>query len=175
MRDPMSTKLLLAALLLTASPVLADEGMWTFDNFPSAQVKAKYGVTIDQAWLDHVRASAVRLNGCSASVVSAEGLVLTNHHCVAGCAQNLSNPENDYVKNGFFTGKREDEKQCPGMQAEILQSIGDVTLKVTNATKEKSGQDYVRARDAAVAAIEKDACSGKIETNRCQVISLYDG
>ena len=175
-RDAMK-KFLLASLLLSAAPpALADEGMWTFDNFPAQQVKAKYGVTIDQAWLDHVRASAVRLaGGCSASVVSAEGLVLTNHHCVAGCAQNLSSPENDYVKNGFFTARREDEKQCPGTQAEILQSIADVTDKVTAATKGKSGQDYVGARDAVVATIEKDACAGKTETNRCQVISLYDG
>src|SRR5258706_7992987 len=173
----MHKKFLLSALLLSASaPALADEGMWTFDNFPAAQVKAKYGVTIDQTWLDHVRASAVRLaGGCSASVVSAEGLVLTNHHCVAGCAQNLSSPENDYVKNGFFTSKREDEKQCPGTQAEILQSIGDVTEKVSGATKGKTGQEYVRARDGIVATIEKDACAGKDATNRCQVISLYDG
>ena len=69
-------------LLLTAAS-RADEGMWTFDNFPSAAVKAKYGVNVDQAWLDHVRGAAVRLSvGCSASVVSGEGLVLTNHHCV---------------------------------------------------------------------------------------------
>src|SRR3954468_16350250 len=106
----MRITLLLSALLLSTSPLLADEGMWTFDNFPAAQVKTKYGVDIDKTWLDHVRASAVRLaGGCSASMVSAEGLVLTNHHCVAGCAQNLSSPDNDYVKNGFFTGKREDE------------------------------------------------------------------
>ena len=74
--------------LLAAAPVSAgaEEGMWTFDNFPAAAVKAKYGATIDQAWLDHVRASAVRLaGGCSASVVSGQGLVLTNHHCVSDC------------------------------------------------------------------------------------------
>ena len=51
----------------------ADEGMWTFDNFPAAKVAAAYGVTIDQAWLDHVRASTLRLtSGCSASIVSGE-------------------------------------------------------------------------------------------------------
>ena len=71
----------LALLALTPSLVRADEGMWTFDNFPSAKVKAAYGVTIDQAWLDHVRGAAVRLSsGCSASVVTGEGLVLTNNH-----------------------------------------------------------------------------------------------
>ncbi len=51
-----------AAFALTASVAHADEGMWTFDNFPSAKVKAAYGVTIDQAWLDRVRGAAVRLS-----------------------------------------------------------------------------------------------------------------
>src|SRR5258706_368900 len=150
--------------------------MWTFDNFPSAAVKQKYGITIDQKWLDHVRAGAVRLaGGCSASVVSADGLVLTNHHCVAGCVQDLSSKERDYIKTGFSTASRSEERQCPGMQAEILASIGDVTPTVNEATKGKSGPDYVRARDAVVASIEKQACQGHETVNRCQVISLYDG
>src|SRR5215831_4615420 len=151
----MKRNFLIAALLLGAySPALADEGMWTFDNFPAAQVKAKYGVTIDQAWLDHVRASAVRLaGGCSASVVSSEGLVLTNHHCVAGCVQDLSSKERDFIKTGFTTAGRSDERQCPGMQAEILASIGDVTTKVNDATKGKNGPEYLRARNGVIAAI----------------------
>ena len=82
---------LAAATVCLATGALADEGMWTFDNFPSAAVKAKYGVTIDQAWLDNVRGASVRLStGCSASIVTKDGVVLTNHHCVRGCAQNLS-------------------------------------------------------------------------------------
>src|SRR5215475_7677892 len=174
---PMRPKMLLASLLLSCvTPALADEGMWTFDNFPAAQVNQKYGVTIDQKWLDHVRSSAVRLaGGCSASVVSPNGLVLTNHHCVAGCAQNLSSTEHDYVKNGFFTARAEDEKQCPGVQAEILETIGDVTPAVDSATAGKAGDAFARARDAAVADIEKKACTGKEATHRCQVIGLYDG
>ena len=177
MRKIMRQKLLLASLLVSAAvPAFADEGMWTFDNFPAAQVKQKYGVTIDQKWLDHVRASAVRLaGGCSASVVSPNGLVLTNHHCVAGCAQNLSSPEHDYVKNGFFTARTEEEKQCPGVQAEILETIGDMTPTVDQATAGKAGDAFARARDAAVADIEKKACTGREATHRCQVIGLYDG
>src|ERR1700744_1779564 len=106
---------------LTASVAHADEGMWTFDNFPSAKVKAAYGVTVDQAWLDHVRGAAVRLSsGCSASVVTAEGLVLTNNHCVADCAQALSTQGRDYFKDGYEAAARTEEKTCSGMQAEIL-------------------------------------------------------
>ena len=73
-----------AALLAVgawAGSALADEGMWTFYNFPAAKVKASYGVDITPQWLDKVRGSAVRLSvGCSASVVTASGLVLTNNH-----------------------------------------------------------------------------------------------
>ena len=174
----MRAKLLLSAVatLAALTPVLADEGMWTFDNFPSQAVKQKYGVTIDQAWLDRVRAGAVRLaGGCSASLVSSEGLVLTNHHCVAGCVQDLSTADRDYLKNGFFPTSRNEERQCPGAQAEILTSIADVTTTVNAATSGKSNQDFVRARDGAVANLEKQACEGKEAINRCQVISLYDG
>ena len=64
----------LAAFAIFASVAQADEGMWTYDNFPSAAVNAKYGTHIDQAWLDRVREASVRLSsGCSASIVTGEG------------------------------------------------------------------------------------------------------
>src|SRR6478672_11105473 len=90
-----------AILALPVSAAHADEGMWTFDAFPAAKMRADYGWAPDQAWLDHVRAAAVRLTGgCSASFVSSEGLILTNHHCVVDCLQNLSTAKNDLVANG---------------------------------------------------------------------------
>ncbi|MGZ5926376.1 MAG: S46 family peptidase, partial [Rhizomicrobium sp.] len=117
---------------LFGTATLADEGMWTFDNFPTATVNQKYGLHIDQAWLDRVRGASVRLStGCSASIVTGDGLVLTNHHCVRDCAQQLSTATTDYVKDGFQVAKREDEKLCSGMQAEILANISDVTDRVT--------------------------------------------
>jgi hypothetical protein len=74
-----------AVLLLAAMGVmgrgLADEGMWTYDNFPTAKMRAKYGWAPDAAWLTHARLSSIRLaQGCSASLTSPNGLVLTNHH-----------------------------------------------------------------------------------------------
>jgi V8-like Glu-specific endopeptidase len=72
--------------------------MWTFDNFPSAKVQAALGVKVDKAWLDRVQGASVRLtSGCSASLVSKNGLVLTNHHCVVDCVQELSSEARDYV------------------------------------------------------------------------------
>jgi hypothetical protein len=161
---------------LSATSARADEGMWTFDNFPSAVVKAKYGVTIDAAWLDKVRLASVRLStGCSASVVSGAGLVLTNHHCVRDCAQILSTAKVDYVKSGFSAAARSEERLCPGMQAEILTGISDVTANITDATAGRTGQDFVKARDAAIAGLEKSGCAGHEATQRCQVINLYQG
>ncbi len=162
-------------LALSAAPAAADEGMWTFDNFPADKVEAAYGVKIDQAWLDRVRAASVRLtNGCSASVVSGQGLVLTNHHCVVECVQDLSTGETDYVQSGFLTAGREEERKCPGMQAEILVESRDVTDAIKAAGEGLEGQAFVRARDAAIAGLEQDGCAGD-ERYRCQVVSLYRG
>jgi hypothetical protein len=172
-------KTVVACALLAVLPTnhaLADEGMWTFDNFPGAAVKAKYGVTIDSAWLDHVRKAAVRLSsGCSASLVTVNGLVLSNHHCVRDCAQQLSTAGKDYVKDGFLAVRREDEKLCPGMVAEVLTDIADVTSRITNAAAGHTGRDFIKARDAAIAAVEKEGCKGKEQKFRCQLITLYQG
>src|SRR5271170_3096871 len=90
MRASTRGRVALVALVLVSS-ARADEGMWTFDNFPSAKVKERYGFSPDKAWLDHVQRSAVRLaGGCSASFVSADGLVMTNHHCAHRCIEELS-------------------------------------------------------------------------------------
>ena len=175
----MKTEKLLAsaavlALAFAATAASADEGMWTVDNFPSAAVKAKYGVDIDKAWLDRVRGSAARIPGCSASVVSGEGLMMTNYHCVESCAGALSTPQQDYFATGFLTSARTEEKQCPGMTAEILQSIVDVTRRVRDAGAGKTGAELVQATGSAIAAIEKESCDVS-KGLRCQVISLYEG
>src|ERR1700756_5038902 len=84
---------------LFAPATLADEGMWTFDNFPSKAVGTKYGFTPSQAWLDHVRAASLRIaGGCSASFISPQGLVMTNHHCVVECVEQLSTPQQNLVE-----------------------------------------------------------------------------
>jgi hypothetical protein len=168
--------LFLAPVPFVSKSARADEGMWTFDNFPAAAVKQKYNVDITPAWLDRVRGAAVRLSsGCSASVVSANGLVLTNHHCVRDCVQALSTARVNYIEDGFMAVRRQDEKLCPGMQAEILARISDVTDRVSKAAAGKTGQDFVRARDGEIAAVEKEGCAGREAQFRCQVITLYQG
>ena len=164
-----------ALVCMPLTAVHADEGMWTFDNFPAAKMRATYGWAPDQAWLDKVRQAAVRLTGgCSASFVSAEGLILTNHHCVAGCAEQNSTAKNNILKAGFVAGTRERELKCSGQQAEVVTSIRDVTADVKGAVGSASGEAAVKARNAAIAKIESANCTDKA-TTRCQVVSLYGG
>lgn len=173
----MNLKLLtpfLASTVLISSPALADEGMWTFDNFPIDAVNKEYATDIDQAWLDHIRGAAVRLStGCSASVVDGQALVLTNNHCVAECAQDLSDPAHDYYTHGYVAHGRVEERKCAGMQAEILTSISDVTPQMQAAGQGLGGDALVKARTAASSTIEKQGCSDP--RLRCQVVNLYHG
>ncbi len=163
-----------AIALAVVVPVATEEGMWTFDAAPLARINAALGTRIDPAWLDTVRAGAVRLSGCSASLVSADGLVLTNQHCVRACVQTFSTAEHDYLSDGFFTKSREEERTCAGQSAEILLGIEDVTARVNAATAGRDAREFVRARDAEVGTIEKAGC-GADSSLRCQVVTLHRG
>ena len=170
------TKLLAAAgvTLALAAPLAADEGMWTLDAFPFEAFEAEYGWAPTQQWLDHVRLSTVKLNGCSASFVSGDGLIMTNSHCVTSCLADLSDAENDYVTTGFVTAARDEEKQCPGQQAAILEQIEDVTERVHGVMEGKDGEARIQARTAEIAAIEREACPDT-DKFRCDVVSLFGG
>lgn len=164
-----------AALALAASSAQArDEGMWTFDNFPIARANGALGTNIDQAWLDRTRLSSVKFGGCSAGIVSGEGLVMTNNHCVATCVANLSTQEKNYAETGFTPRNREEEVKCPGGSAEILTDISDVTARMHAAGQGLSGAAFTQARDAEAGKIEQEAC-GDATDKRCQVVSLYRG
>jgi hypothetical protein len=149
--------------------------MWTFNNFPSAKVGQAYGFSPDQKWLDHVRLSSVRLaQGCSASLVSKTGLVMTNHHCAHSCIEQLSNSERDYVQTGFYAKEEKDEVKCPDLEANQLVQITDVTERVKGALAGKDGKAFSDALKAINADIAKE-CSGGDDNLRCDVVELYHG
>jgi Peptidase S46 len=160
-------------------PAYADEGMWTFDNFPSTAVQRQYGVDITPAWLDHVRLSTIRLTNCSASFVSPAGLMLTNHHCVESCLAELSSKDKSLVELGFAAADRSRELRCPAQLADVLVASENVTDSVARAIAGLSDTAANSARKRALTTLEQ-ACeqasvkakSGKL---RCQVVTLYQG
>ncbi|MBV9439468.1 MAG: S46 family peptidase [Candidatus Eremiobacteraeota bacterium] len=165
----------LAALAVVAPQAArADEGMWTIDRFPVAAVQKAYGFTATPAFLNHIRASSVRLPGCSGSFVSRDGLIMTNHHCARGCIQALSDPQHDYIASGFFAKSAAEERVCPGFQINSLLSIAHVTPQVVAATKGTTGADF-NAKQRAVFARLESACQSGDATLQCQVVSLYHG
>jgi S1-C subfamily serine protease len=102
--------LTLVIIMLNDNQLPADEGLWLFNNPPKAQLKAKYNFDQPQSWYDHVQKSSVRFNsGGSGSFISADGLVMTNHHVGLGALQKLSKKGKDYVKDGFHAKTLEEE------------------------------------------------------------------
>jgi hypothetical protein len=170
---------LLVLACVAALPALADEGMWTFDNFPSNTVKQHYGADITPAWLDHVRLSTIRLTNCTASFVSPEGLILTNHHCVETCLAELSSKDKSMVERGFAAADRNAEQRCPAQLADVLVGTEDITDAVSKAIAGLSDTAANDARKRTLTTLEQ-ACeqasakakSGKL---RCQAVTLYQG
>ncbi|HVY46347.1 MAG TPA: S46 family peptidase [Minicystis sp.] len=152
----------------------SDEGMWLLNDFPSQRVAKKYGFAPTQPWLDHVRLSSVRLAlGCSGSIVSPSGLVMTNHHCASQCISQISSAKKDYQKDGFFAKTEKDEVKCPGMEVDELTDISDVTDRVNGATKGLADKAFNDAQKAEMSKIEK-ACATSDDV-RCDVVTLYHG
>ncbi len=166
---------LFCALVVSAG-AFAAEGMWTPDNLPKAQLQQKYGFSPDAKWTDHASEAAVRIaGGCSASFVSPSGLVLTNHHCVRSCVQQLSTAVRDFSATGFYAKTEQDEIKCPEIEINRLDTISDVTDRVKKATAGKSGAEYSKAEKAVKTGIESECAGNDAQHTRCQVVDLYHG
>ncbi len=164
-----------SVLALAGFAVQADEGMWTYNQFPSSKVAAAYGFAPDADWLKRLQLASVRIaGGCSASVVSPSGLVMTNHHCARECIQNVSGQrKKDFNKDGFIARKPSEEPRCPGMEMNQLTAISDVTQLVQDATKGAAAERFSDVQRAAIAGIEKSCATG--DEWRCEVVTLFRG
>jgi hypothetical protein len=158
-----------------AASAFADEGMWLFNAPPLKQLKEKYQFEPTQQWLEHLQKASVRFNsGGSGSFVSANGLVITNHHVGADTLQKIGDPQHNYLKDGFYARTQADEIKSTDLELNVLMSIEDVTARVTGAVKPGMTNDQASsARSSVIAAIEKES---KDKTGlRSDVVTLYQG
>src|SRR5215467_8642153 len=166
-----------AALLGTSllTPLQADEGMWLFNRPPNELLKSKYGFEATHDWLEHVQQSSVRFNnGGSGEFVSADGLVMTNHHVGTDCMQKLGSTGRDYLSSGFMAKTREEEPRCADLELNVLMQIEDVTDRVNAAvTPQMDTSAAEKARRAVINTIEKESLD---KTGlRSDVVALYNG
>jgi hypothetical protein len=153
--------------------------MWTFEYAPQAYFTDTYGFQADDAWFERARLAALRIPGCSASFVSAYGLMATNHHCVRGRVAAVSGPGEMLLDSGFYATSLEDERRIPGYYADQLIAVEDVSDEIF-AAMDMTATDTERdaARDGAIAGIQgrlriRHADLG--DQVRVQVIPLYNG
>src|SRR2546421_6797329 len=119
-----------------ATVAIADEGMWLFNAPPLKQLMEKYNFEPTPQWLDHLQKASVRFNsGGSGSFISANGLVITNHHVGADALQKASSEQHNYLKEGFYAQTNAEEIKCGDLELNVLMSVEDVTAKVNAALK----------------------------------------
>ena len=144
----------------------ADEGMWPYNQFPRDAIQQKYKITINADFLDRLRLASVRVGAGSGSFVSTRGLILTSRQTVADCLPRGS------ARDAFYASAPAAETRCPGLAAEVLLRVEDVTAKVKAGAKDKTpAAQAITLREAAIARIEKPCAPG----HRCSVVTLFSG
>ncbi len=145
--------------------------MWTFENPPTAWFKKAYDFDADQAWFDAVRKSSLKFaTWCSASFVSPDGLIMTNHHCSRDVVGELQQEGENFDKQGFYAKNLSDERKAEGLFVEQLIKTADITdamLKAKNGAAE--GVDP----EAEITGMFSDMPGW--EGLRLQVVSYYSG
>jgi len=169
---------LLCAVISTLS--FADEGMWQPHQLPALSERLQeLGLDIDPANLSNLdqfpMTAIVSLGGCSASFVSPQGLVVSNHHCVYGSIQYNSTPENNLLVDGFLAEELGEElPAAPGTRVYVTESLTDVTDQVLAEVDENtSGFDRYLSIEANRKALIADCESTGM--HRCGVSSFHGG
>ncbi len=168
--------LMLLGLVAVTAPSRADEGMWTFDNLPLKEMQGTYHFNPSEDWLSRVQRAALRVGGdCSGAFVSADGLLITNQHCIDECLAQLATPKRDYTVDGFYAHAAEEETHCPEMEVNQLDATRDVTSDVDAAVKGLDGERYANALRIVTGKLEDDCADGDHKQWNCEVVSLYHG
>jgi hypothetical protein len=179
---------LVAGGLLAAAPLCAqtetdtipgrfDFGkMWTYEYPPTEHFTDTYGFEADQAWFDRVRLSVLRVPGCSASFVSPNGLVATNHHCVRRRVARVSRPGENLLDEGFYAETLSDERRLPGYYADRLIAAVDVSDEVLEAVDHAGTPETRRAaREAALARVRDRLQREHGDDVHVEIRALYHG
>ena len=171
----MKAYLHLLPFCLVALVAGADEGMWLFNQPPRQLLRERYQFDATDGWLEHLQKSSVRFNsGGSGSFVSADGLLISNHHVGADALQKVGTKEKNYLRDGFYARTPAEEIKCLDLELNVLQSIEDVTARVNAAVpKDASADDAFKARRKVIAEIEKESLD---RTGlRSDIVTLWEG
>ena len=136
----MKRLLALAAAFTVCVSAMADEGMWLLPLLESMNIDImqREGCRLTAEDIYSVNHSSLKDaivqfdGGCTGEIVSKDGLLLTNHHCGYSRIQELSTPEHNYLRDGYWALKRSQEIPVPGLQVKFLVSMADVTEKLSN-------------------------------------------
>jgi len=148
--------------------------MWSFDYPPIEHFEQAYNFETDESWFEDVRLSALRLSNCTSSFVSADGLMMTNHHCVRGFLERVQREGEDFVKDGFYAKTLEEEIKIPNYYADQLVFIKDVTEEVQKAAETGATADEkAKNKEAKINELTENL---QQETGlTAQVVSLFNG
>jgi hypothetical protein len=149
--------------------------MWTFEYPPMDYFEEEYSFRPTQEWFDHIRMSALRLaNYCSASFVSEDGLVMTNHHCARMSITQITGDDEDFHGNGFIAYSLEEERPVPGLYVSQLVLIKDVTDEIlAEMEKGQTDEERTRLKNDIIDVIEqRESEESGLE---CTVTALYNG
>lgn len=148
--------------------------MWTFDYPPADYLYETYGFRPTQQWLDNVRMAALRFSTyCSASFISSDGLVMTNHHCGRESVTSVEKKDEDLHKYGFIAKKLEDERKVEGLFVDQLVKIVDVTKEIHDAINSgQTNDEKIKNKEKKIKEIEAQNTQPGF---KAQVVTLYSG
>jgi len=156
-----------------------DQGkMWTFEFPPAEYLEDAYGIQPDEAWFERARLGALRIPSCSASFVSPNGLVMTNHHCAREFVSQVSGDGESLLDNGLVAKDLADERAVEDFEADQLVDIVDVTVEVNSALDAMPADARAEARAGLLEEIEARILTehgGEESGHVVEMISLYNG
>lgn len=165
--------------LIAFVPVRAQEGMWLLSQIGQLDLQSKgLKIPVEKIYSPgkpSLASAILQLGGGSASFVSPEGLVVTNHHVAYTALQRASSVSSDYLRDGFLARERSQEISAPGYQARMMLTMEDVTDKILKAAKGISDPvERDREINATIAEMT-DAAEKAGEDIQADVVSLYEG